>query len=181
MYSSTRPERRRPQGSREQARTLREQKKIPGIVLLDFAQQYAVKLRFARSERRECTNGTRPIERRQQGARSPIVQSKTHSQIHLYHRRVQPLTTRKYVRKSIKKDSNHANDLSLKKIPASCYSPIVKFTVPSPLKPLTTVFGKGTCVSAPLWTPEIYYNKENVEVTCQEKITYFVRQRTFFS
>ena len=67
-----------------------------------------------------------------------------------------------------------------KKFPASCYSPIVKFTVPSPLEPLTTVFGKGTCVSAPLWTPEKYYNKENVEVTCQEKITYFVRQRTFF-
>ena len=41
-------------------------------------------------------------------------------------------------------------DLSLKKFPASCYSPIVKFTVPSPLEPLTTVFGKGTCVSAPL-------------------------------
>ena len=37
-----------------------------------------------------------------------------------------------------------------KKIPASCCSPIVKLTVPSPLEPLTTVFGKGTCVSAPL-------------------------------
>ena len=37
-----------------------------------------------------------------------------------------------------------------KKFPASCYSPIVKYTVPSPLEPLTTVFGKGTCVSAPL-------------------------------
>ena len=37
----------------------------------------------------------------------------------------------------------------VKKFPALCYSPIVKFTVPSPLEPLTTVFGKGTCVSAP--------------------------------
>ena len=38
----------------------------------------------------------------------------------------------------------------VKKFPAPCYSPIVKFTVPSPLEPLTAVFGKGTCVSAPL-------------------------------
>ena len=37
----------------------------------------------------------------------------------------------------------------VKKFPAPCYSPIVKFTVPSPLEPLTAVFGKGTCVSAP--------------------------------
>ena len=42
----------------------------------------------------------------------------------------------------------------VKKFPAPCYSPIVKFTVPSPLEPLTAVFGKGTCVSAPLSAPE---------------------------
>ena len=41
-----------------------------------------------------------------------------------------------------------------KKFPAPRYSPIVKFTVPSPLGSLTTVFGKGTCVSTPLWTPK---------------------------
>ena len=33
---------------------------------------------------------------------------------------------------------------------ASCYSPILKCTVPSPLELLTTVFGKGTCVASPL-------------------------------
>ena len=31
-------------------------KKIPGIVLLDFAQQYVAILRFARSDMRECVN-----------------------------------------------------------------------------------------------------------------------------
>ena len=41
-----------------------------------------------------------------------------------------------------------------KKFPAPCYSPIVKFTVPSPLESLTYVFGKGTGVSTPLWAPE---------------------------
>ena len=53
-----------------------------------------------------------------------------------------------------KNDPISANDWIVKKFPAPCYSPIVKFTVPSPLEPLTTVFGKGTCVTAPLWTPE---------------------------
>ena len=43
---------------------------------------------------------------------------------------------------------------SVKKFPAPCYSPIVKFTVPSPLEALTTVFGKGTCVTPPPWAPE---------------------------
>ena len=43
-----------------------------------------------------------------------------------------------------------AKQLEVKKFPAPCYSPIVKCTVPSPLESLTTVFGKGTCVSAPL-------------------------------
>ena len=38
----------------------------------------------------------------------------------------------------------------LKRFPAPCYSPIVDFTVPSPLGSLTTVFGKGTCVATPL-------------------------------
>ena len=53
-----------------------------------------------------------------------------------------------------KTGSNSANVWAVRRFPAPCYSPIVKFTVPSPLEPLTTVFGKGTCVSAPLWTPE---------------------------
>ena len=47
-----------------------------------------------------------------------------------------------------------AKQLEVKKFPAPCYSPIVNYTVPSPLEPLTTVFGKGTCVSAPLSAPE---------------------------
>ena len=33
---------------------------------------------------------------------------------------------------------------------ASCYSPTLMCAVPSPLELLTTVFGKGTCVSSPL-------------------------------
>ena len=47
-----------------------------------------------------------------------------------------------------------AKQLEVKKFPAPCYSPIVNYTVPSPLEPLTTVFWKGTCVSAPLSAPE---------------------------
>ena len=66
-----------------------------------------------------------------------------------------PFLVRKHPEKRQKKDGPiSANDRSVRKYPASCYSPIVKFTVPSPLGPLTTVFGKGTCVTAPLWTPE---------------------------
>ena len=42
-----------------------------------------------------------------------------------------------------------AKQYEVKKFPAPCYSPIVKFTVPSPLESLTNVFGKGTCVSTP--------------------------------
>ena len=37
-----------------------------------------------------------------------------------------------------------------KKFLASCYSPTLMCAVPSPLELLTTVFGKGTCVSSPL-------------------------------
>ena len=51
-------------------------------------------------------------------------------------------------------DCVRSNQLSVKKFPAPCYSPIVKFTVPSPLEALTTVFGKGTCVTPPPWAPE---------------------------
>ena len=47
-----------------------------------------------------------------------------------------------------------AKQYEVKKFPAPCYSPIVKFTVPSPLEALTTVFGKGTCVTPPPWAPE---------------------------
>ena len=50
-------------------------------------------------------------------------------------------------------DCVRSNQLSVKKFPAPCYSPIVKFTVPSPLEALTTVFGKGTCVTPPPWAP----------------------------
>ena len=57
-------------------------------------------------------------------------------------------------RKKKRADCVRSNQLSVKKFPAPCYSPIVKFTVPSPLEALTTVFGKGTCVTPPPWAPE---------------------------
>ena len=47
-----------------------------------------------------------------------------------------------------------AKQSEVKKFPALCYSPTVKFAVPSPLGSLTTVFGKGTCVTTPLLAPE---------------------------
>ena len=54
-----------------------------------------------------------------------------------------------------KKNSSSANTWVLvNKYPAPCYSPTVKFAVPSPLRSLTTVFGKGTCVTTSLWAPE---------------------------
>ena len=54
-----------------------------------------------------------------------------------------------------KKNSSSANTWVLvNKNPAPCYSPTVKFAVPSPLRSLTTVFGKGTCVTTSLWAPE---------------------------
>ena len=40
-----------------------------------------------RSDMRECTGGTRPNERHRQSSKYPTTQSKTHSQIYLYHRR----------------------------------------------------------------------------------------------
>ena len=72
---------------------------------------------------------------------------------------LEPLTIATYPQKSpVRHKKNRLKQCEClsrkKKFPAPCYSPIVKFTVPSPLEPLTTVFGKGTCVSAPLWTPE---------------------------
>ena len=38
-------------------------------------------------------------------------------------------------------------------MPASSYSPAVKYAVPSPQGPLSIVFGMGTWVTSPLWTP----------------------------
>ena len=58
---------------------------------------------------------------------------------------------------------------SEKKFPAPCYSPIVKFTVPSPLEALTTVFGKGTCVTPPPWAPEKITMKKNKSMETAEK------------
>ena len=61
-------------------------------------------------------------------------------------------------------DCVRSNQLSVKKFPAPCYSPIVKFTVPSPLEALTTVFGKGTCVTPPPWAPENIPKKKSKSV-----------------
>ena len=58
---------------------------------------------------------------------------------------------------------------SVKKFPAPCYSPIVKFTVPSPLEALTTVFGKGTCVTPPPWAPEKITMKKGKSMEIAEK------------
>ena len=72
-----------------------------------------------------------------------------------------------------KKNSSSANTWVLvNKNPAPCYSPTVKFAVPSPLRSLTTVFGKGTCVTTSLWAPEknqikkIISIKSNIRTTC---------------
>ena len=56
-------------------------KKIPGIVLRDFAQWCAEILSFARSDWGSVLR-TRPNERRQQGSKYPAAQSKIHSQIY---------------------------------------------------------------------------------------------------
>ena len=89
VYCSTRPERRRPQGSREQARTLREQKNSRHRATR-FCTAICGYFAFCKERYEGVCKHTRPNERRQQGARSPIVQSKTHSQIYLYHRRWSP-------------------------------------------------------------------------------------------
>ena len=72
-----------------------------------------------------------------------------------------------------KKNSSSANTWVLvNKNPAPCYSPTVKFAVPSPLRSLTTVFGKGTCVTTSLWAPEknqikkILSIKSYIRTTC---------------
>ena len=72
-----------------------------------------------------------------------------------------------------KKNSSSANTWVLvNKNPAPCYSPTVKFAVPSPLRSLTTVFGKGTCVTTSLWAPEknqikkIKSIKPNIRTIC---------------
>ena len=70
--------------------------------------------------------------------------------------------TRTPTPKNKKKNSSSANTWVLvNKYPAPCYSPTVKFAVPSPLRSLTTVFGKGTCVTTSLWAPEKNQNKED--------------------
>ncbi len=47
----------------------------------------------------------------------------------------------------------------LEKIPATCYSPMAYTTVPSPLGPFTFVFGMGTRVSSPPWSPEKLFSR----------------------
>ena len=83
-------------------------------------------------------------------------------------------------KKTKKKNSSSANTWVLvNKNPAPCYSPTVKFAVPSPLRSLTTVFGKGTCVTTSLWAPEknqikkIISIKSNIRTTgCDTFFTY---------
>ncbi len=48
------------------------------------------------------------------------------------------------------------------KNPAPCYSPILYRIVPSPLRPLTSVFGMGTGVSTSLWIPGKEKKKERM-------------------
>ena len=71
-----------------------------------------------------------------------------------------------FTKKSVLKEKGFKSDAFLlkpfkNKIPALCYSPTVKYAVPSPLTALTNVFGKGTCVSLSPKAPEKKSRKLN--------------------